>query len=81
MKAVKFGLSLLVLVVLVVIVIAPIGPLPGLFISELSANVPEQTPDTSDVDAIRLRVPAVQPRVVIIWVVARGRPACGWFAG
>jgi hypothetical protein len=69
MKAMKIGLSVLGLVVLIVIAIAPIGPMPGLFIGGTSAAVPEQWPDTTDVDEIRLRVPGVLPRVVIIWVV------------
>ncbi len=69
MKALKIGLSLLGLVLLIVIAIAPIGPLPGLFIGGTSATAPEQWPDTTDVDEIRLRVPGVLPRVVIIWVV------------
>lgn len=74
-KALKIGLSLLGLVLLIVIAIAPIapiapiGPLPGLFIGGTSTTAPEQWPDTTDVDEIRLRVPGVLPRVVIIWVV------------
>ena len=69
MKALKIGLSLLGLVLLIVIAIAPIGPLPGLFIGGTLATAPEQWPDTTDVDEIRLRVPGILPRVVIIWVV------------
>jgi len=69
MKALKIGLLLLGLVVLVVIAIAPIGPLPGLFIGGTSATAPSQWPDTKAVDEIRLRVPGVLPRVVVIWVV------------
>ena len=69
MKALIIGLSLLGFVLLVVIAIAPIGPLPGLFSGGTSATAPEQWPYTTDVDEIRLRVPGVLPRVVIIWVV------------
>lgn len=69
MKALKIGVLMLGLVVPVLIAIAPIGPLPGLFIGGTSATAPAQWPDTTAVDEVRLRVPGVLPRVVVIWVV------------
>jgi hypothetical protein len=68
-KALKIGLAVIGILVLVGVAVAPIGPVPGFFIGGSAAEAPGQWPDTHDVDEIRLRVPGVLPRVVIIWVV------------
>jgi hypothetical protein len=56
----------------VVALIAPIGPMPGFFIGGNAAAAPARWDDTSDVHEIRLKVPGMPPRVVIIWVVEHG---------
>lgn len=72
MKILKI-ISLVVLIGLVVVaLIAPIGPLPGFIIGGNPAPSPARWSDTSDVHEIKLKVPGVIPRVVIIWVIEYG---------
>jgi len=69
MNALKIGLAVIAIVVSIGIAVAPIGPVPGFFIGGKAGETPAQWPETHDVDEIRLRVPGVLPRVVIVWVV------------
>lgn len=64
----KIALGLLILI-LGFVALAPIGPVPGFFIGGKESPVPPAWPDTSDVDEIRLKVPGIPARVVIIWLV------------
>ena len=72
MKALKIVLPAILALSLVLLLLAPIGPMPGILIGGTQANAPEQWGDTSQVHEIKLRVPGVLPRVVIIWVVQYG---------
>ena len=72
MKALKITLLAVLAVLAVLVVAAPIGPMPGLFIGGSPAAAPAQWPDTSATHEIRLRVPGLLPRVVIIWVIEHG---------
>ncbi len=69
MKAIRVGGWVILALLTVVVVAAPLGPLPGLFIGGTPAEAPARWPDTSSVHEIRLRVPGILPRVVIIWVI------------
>jgi len=72
MRAAKIALPTALALALLVLLAAPIGPLPGVFIGGTSAETPERWSDTSDVDEVRLKVPGLVPRVVIVWVVEHG---------
>ena len=69
----------------VILFMAPIGPLPGVWIGGSSTPAPATWEDTSAIDEVRLKVPGVLPRVVIIWVIdvggelyVLGRKGGGW---
>ena len=69
MKILKIGLPIVLGLAVLVLLLAPLGPLPGVFIGGNPTTPPEVWEDTADVDEIRLKVPGVVPRVVIIWVI------------
>ena len=69
MKILKILLGLVFVIVIVLAVVAPIGPLPGFFIGGNETATPSRWMDTSETHEIKLKVPGVLPRVVIIWVV------------
>ncbi len=69
MKILKIIAGVVVALGLVLAIVAPVGPMPGLFIGGTATAVPTSWPDTSDLHEIKLKVPGVLPRVVIIWVV------------
>ena len=69
MRLVKLASGLAVVLGLVWLVAAPIGPVPGVFIGGTSTAPPQTWEDTSRIDEIRLKVPGLIPRVVIIWVI------------
>lgn len=71
MKIFRILIAALILIGLIFVVAAPIGPVPGFFIGGQDQPVPARWPDTSSVSEIRLKVPGLPPRVVIIWVVAQ----------
>lgn len=71
MKLFRILIGALILIGLIFVVAAPIGPVPGFLIGGQDQQVPTRWPDTSGVPEIRLKVPGVPPRVVIIWVVAQ----------
>ncbi|MEQ8859092.1 MAG: hypothetical protein RIC56_10615 [Pseudomonadales bacterium] len=72
MRIVRILLLVALVAVVLLVIAAPIGPVPGVFIGGAPTEAPAQWPDTSSVDEIRLRVPGVLPRVVIIWVIEYG---------
>lgn len=72
MRWLKIGLVAIAVLLLIAVLVAPIGPVPGLFIGGTTTPAPETWPDTSNVDEIRLKVPGVLPRVVILWVIEHG---------
>jgi len=69
MKIVRVGGWVILAVLAVVVVAAPLGSLPGIFIGGTPAETPSRWQDTSSVHEIRLRVPGILPRVVILWVI------------
>ncbi len=69
MKIVKILVPVLVLLALLVPIVGPIGPVPGLFIGGTPTEPPATWSDTSKVDEIKLKVPGLLPKVVIIWVI------------
>lgn len=84
-KIIKIALPILLVMVIVLVLAAPIGPMPGVIIGGKETQVPEAWPDTSQIDEIRLEVPGVIPRVVIIWVIEHqselyvvGSRSSGW---
>ncbi|MEM6709044.1 MAG: hypothetical protein AAF648_09690 [Pseudomonadota bacterium] len=64
---ISLGTALVLLVGLALA--APIGPVPGFFIGGSPVKAPIPWPDTGQVDEVRLQVPGLLPRVVIIWIV------------
>jgi hypothetical protein len=68
-KILKIALPSLLALVLILALTGPIGPTPGFFIGGTEAQAPTQWSDTSSVHEIKLKVPGMPPRVVIIWVV------------
>ena len=69
MKYLRIAGVLLVVLLVIGVLMAPIGPVPGFFIGGTTATAPATWPDTSSVHEIRLKVPGILPRTVIIWVV------------
>ena len=76
MKILKLALAIILVLAVVVALVAPIGPLPGFFIGGTVSAAPSQWGDTSDVHEIKLKVPGVLPRVVIVWVVEHEGELC-----
>ncbi len=60
-----------ILIVLLVafVFVTPVGPVPGFLIGGAPTEAPVSWGDTSDIHEIKLEVPGLLPRVVIIWVV------------
>ena len=88
MKALKIIGGVVIVLAIVYVFAAPIGPAPGFFIGGTDTEAPATWPDTSDVHEIRLGVPGILPRVVIIWVVDHegelfvvGSKGSGWVDG
>ena len=69
MKIARIAAAVAAVLALVVLIAAPIGPLPGVWIGGTETPAPATWEDTSGIDEIRLKVPGVIPRVVIIWVI------------
>ena len=69
MKILKIALAGIGALALIIALVAPIGPMPGFFIGGTATEPPAQWDDVSNVHEIKLKVPGILPRVVIIWVV------------
>ena len=70
MKALKIGVTIVVVFAALLTWLAPIGPLPGFFIGGTHTEVPGEWGDTRQIHEIQLEVgQGGLPRVVIIWVV------------
>ena len=88
MKALKIIGGIVIVLAVMFVFAAPIGPVPGFFIGGNETEAPATWPDTSQVHEIKLSVPGVLPRVVIIWVIdyegelyVVGSRGSGWVDG
>lgn len=88
MKALKILVGVIAVLAIVFVFAAPIGPVPGFMIGGTATPTPASWPDTSEVHEIKLSVPGVLPRVVIIWVIdfedelyVVGSKGSGWVDG
>ena len=69
MKILKIGFSLILVGLVTLLISLPIATTPGFFIGGIASAAPTTWGNTSSIHEIKLRVPGVIPRVVIIWFV------------
>ena len=69
MKILKIGFSLILVGLVALVVRLPIATTPGFFIGGSASAAPTNWGNTSSIHEIKLRVPGIIPRVVIIWFV------------
>ena len=69
MKILKIGFSLILVGLVALVVRLPIATTPGFFIGGSASAAPTNWENTSSIHEIKLRVPGIIPRVVIIWFV------------